>query len=139
MPGMTKKALHELLLHRHGGDEPVEDSLGGVALLARRARVGLEDGADQLLVAPERRPPALGGQGRDGRHVLHVGVLRDGVAADVEPSRYLGARRPVGVHRPYIIPHVQGHGPRALSALFLMTAILKKQRPFGPLPSEHQQ
>ena len=22
MPGMTKKALHELLLHRHGGDEP---------------------------------------------------------------------------------------------------------------------
>lgn len=33
-----------------------------------------------------------GPQRRGGRHVPHVGVLRDGVPADVEPSRHLGAR-----------------------------------------------
>lgn len=36
-------------------------------------------------------------------------------------------------------PRNRGHSSRSLSAQFLMTAMLKKQRPFGPLPSEHQQ
>lgn len=31
-----------------------------------------------------------------------------------------------------------GRGPRALSAQFLMTTVLKKRRQFGPLISEHQ-
>ena len=64
------------------------------------------------LVALGRRAPPRRGHRRRGRHVLHLGVLGDGVAADAEPSGYLGPRHAVGVHRAYIISNV----PRARSS-----------------------
>ena len=91
-------------------DEPVEDPLGGVALLAGRTEVGLEHRLDPGLVALERWPPPPLGQRGLRRHVLHVGVLRDGVAAHPQSLRDLRPRHAVGVHRAYIIPYVQGHG-----------------------------
>ncbi len=111
-PPVAHEALHRGVGARIAalGDEPVEHPFGGVALLARGGQVGLEHRLYPPLVALERRAPPLGGHGRGGRHVLHVGVLGDGVAAHVEPSGYLGPRHAVGVHRAYIIPHVQGHG-----------------------------
>ena len=91
-------------------DEPVVDPLGGVALLARRPQVRLEHGLDPRLVPGECGPRPRRGGRRDGRHVLHVGVLRHCVAAHAEPPRDLRPRHASGVHRPYIIHHVQGHG-----------------------------
>ena len=92
------------------GDEPVVDPPGGVALLPRGPEVGLENARDPFLVAPERGPAPPPGHRRGGRHVLHVGALRHGVPAHVEHSGDLGPRAPGGIHRPYIIHCVQGHG-----------------------------
>lgn len=92
------------------GDEPVVDPPGGVALLPRGPEVGLENARDPFLVALERGPAPPPGHRRGGRHVLHVGVLRHGVPAHVEHSGDLGPRAPGGIHRPYIIHCVQGHG-----------------------------
>ena len=167
---------HEALDGRVGAgvaplpDQPVVDPPGGVALLARRAEVGLQDRLDPPRVLAERGPLAPRRHGGGGRHVLHVGVLRDGVAADAEPAGDLGPRHAVGVHRPYIIPCVQGHGhllhpsraaspkcppgttlrrgprpwsggrgPRDQTAQFLVHALLRNRRSFGPLPIAHQQ
>ena len=91
-------------------DEPVVDPLGGVALLARGAQVGLEHPVDPGGVRVDRRVRPVCGRGRLRRQVLHVGVLGDGVAAEAEPAGYLGPRHPLRVHRAYIIPHIQGHG-----------------------------
>lgn len=91
-------------------DEPIVDALGGVPLLARGGEVLVEHLLDPGPVAFETGPLPGPPDGGDGRHVLHVGVLAHGVAADVEPSGNLGPRDTVGVHRPYIIPDVQGHG-----------------------------
>ncbi len=92
------------------GDEPVVDPPGGVALLPRGPEVGLENARDPFLVALERGPAPPLGHRRGGRHVLHVGVLRHGVPAHVEHSGDLGPRAPGGIHRPYVIHCVQGHG-----------------------------
>lgn len=92
------------------GDEPVVDPPGCVALLPRGPEVGLENARDPFLVALERGPAPPPGHRRGGRHVLHVGVLRHGVPAHVEHSGDLGPRAPGGIHRPYIIHCVQGHG-----------------------------
>lgn len=91
-------------------DEPVVDPLGGAALLARRPRVRLEHGLHPRLVPGESGPRPRRGSRRGGRHVLHVGVLRNRVAAHAEPPRDLRPRHASGVHRPSIIHHVQGHG-----------------------------
>ena len=92
------------------GDEPVVDPPGGVALLPRCPEVGLENADGPFLVALEHGPAPPLGQRRGGRHVLHVGVLRHGVPAHVEHSGDFGPRAPGGIHRPYIIHCVQGHG-----------------------------
>ena len=92
------------------GDEPVVDPPGGVALLPRGPEVGLENARDPFLVALERGPAPPLGHRRGGRHVLHVGVRRHGVPAHVEHSGDLGPRAPGGIHRPYVIHCVQGHG-----------------------------
>lgn len=82
-----------------------------MALLARCARIGLENGIDPCGVVGSEcaaRPrPRLR---RRGRHVGHIGVFGDGVAAQPQPPRDLRTRDPRGVHRAYIIDIVQGHG-----------------------------
>ena len=45
-----------------------------------------------------------------GRHVGHIGVFGDGVAAQPQPPRDLRPRDPRGVHHAYIIDIIQGHG-----------------------------
>ncbi len=47
---------------------------------------------------------------RRGGHSPHVGVFTHGVPAHVEHSGDLRPRAPGGIHRPYIIHCVQGHG-----------------------------
>ena len=71
-------------------------------------RVGLEDRLDPGPVALQGR--LLAGRGGGRRHVLHVGVLGDGVAAQPEPPRDLRPRDAVGVHRAYVVACVLGHG-----------------------------
>ena len=66
--------------------------------------------SDSFLVALEREPAPSLGHRRDGRHVLHVGVLRHGVPAHMEHSGDFGPQAPGGIHRPYIIHRGQGHG-----------------------------
>lgn len=75
-----------------------------------QSKVGLENARDPFLVALERGPAPPLGHRRGERHVLHVGVLHHGVPAHVEHSGDLGPRAPGGIHRPYIIHCVQGHG-----------------------------
>ena len=58
----------------------------------------------------DSRSRRVAAPGCRGRHVPHLGVLGDGVAAHAQPPRDLRPRHAVGVHRAYIIPHVQGHG-----------------------------
>ena len=91
-------------------DEAVVDPLRGVALLARRPEVDLEQIVDPADVRVYRGARSVRRHRRLRRHVLHVGVAGDGVAAEAEPSRYLRPRHPFRVHRAYIIPYVQGHG-----------------------------
>ena len=111
-PGLADEPLHGGVRAAVAalGDEPVVDPPGGVALLPRGPEVGLENARDPFLVALERGPAPPLGHRRGGRHVLHVGVFRHGVPAHVEHSGDLGPRAPGGIHRPYIIHCVQGHG-----------------------------
>lgn len=92
-------------------DQPVIDALRGMALLARCARIGLENGIDPCGVVGSEcaaRPrPRLR---RRGRHVGHIGVFGDGVAAQPQPPRDLRPRDAHGVHLTYIIDFIQGHG-----------------------------
>lgn len=92
--------------HRRAGVDPP----GGVALLARRPQARLEHGLHPRLAPGEGGPRPRRGRRRGGRHVLHVGVLRLRVAAHAEHPRDLRPRHASGVHRPYIIHNVQGHG-----------------------------
>ena len=92
------------------GDEPVIDAPRGVPLLPRGAGIGLEGLLDPPPVAPEGRPGPPGGKRRGGRHALHVGALRHGVPTQVRRVGRLGPRAPGGLHRPYIVHCVQGHG-----------------------------
>ena len=94
-------ALVAPLLH-----EAVVDPLRGVALLARRPEVGLEQIVDPADVRVYRGVRPVGGQGRLRRHVDHVGVAGDGVAAEAEPARDLRPRHPSRVHRADIIPYI---------------------------------
>ena len=91
-------------------DQPVVYAPGRVALLARGPRVGLEDRLDPGPVALQGRPLPGRGHGGGRRHVLHVGVLGDGVAAQPEPPGDLSPRDAVGVHRAYLVSCVLGHG-----------------------------
>lgn len=92
-------------------DQPVIDALRGMALLARCARIGLEDGIDPCgVVGSERAARPRPRLRRRGRHVGHIGVLGDGVAAQAQPPRDLRPRDAHGVHLTYIIDFIQGHG-----------------------------
>ena len=118
-------------------DEPVVDSLGGVALLARGAQVGFEHPVDPGGVRVDRRVRPVCGRGGLRRQVLHVGVLGDGVAAEPEPAGYLGPRHPLRIHRAYIISHIQGHGhllhpSRAVSPKHAPGTTIRRGRAPGP-------
>ena len=92
------------------GDQSVVDAPRGVPLLPRCAGIGLENALDPSLVTLEGRSGPFDGKRHSGRHVLHVGVLRHGVPAQVQRTGNLGPRAPCSLHRPYIIHCVQGHG-----------------------------
>ena len=105
-------------------------------------RVGLEDRLDPGPVALQGRPVAGRGHRSGRRHVLHVGVLGDGVAAQPEPPGYLRPRDAVGVHRAYLVSRVLGHGhlPRPSRRALRKTAPGRRYaegrpRPCGERPS----
>lgn len=68
-------------------DEAVVDPFGGVALLARGAEVRLEQVVDPVDMRVYGGARSVRRHRRLRRHVAHVGVVGDGVAAKVEPSR----------------------------------------------------
>ena len=86
------------LLHK-----PVVDSFGRVALLARGGPVGVEHLRDPLLVRADGPLPPIARGRRLRRHVLHVGVLRDGVAAHSERLGDFRSRHAAVVHRAYTL------------------------------------
>ena len=96
-------------------------------------RVGLGDRLGPGLVALQGRPPAGHGHGGCRRHVLHVGVLGDGVAAQPEPSRDFrlrGSRRRPGDDALTAAPGPVGGGSRVQTAQFLTAALPKRRWPF---------
>lgn len=107
--GRREEACLEPPLARQRAEGRRHVRLAG-ADVAHEREIGLENARDSFLVALEREPAPSLGHRRDGRHVLHVGVLRHGVPVHMEHSGDFGPRAPGGIHRPYIIHRGQGHG-----------------------------
>ena len=63
---------------------------------------------------------------------------RGTVISSILPGRARQSLRPGTPYGEGRAPGPGERGPRALSAQFSMTTMLKKRRPFGPLLSEHQ-
>lgn len=85
------------------GNCPVEDSLGRMPLLSRHRLVTCECRIDPAGQAIRRRVGASLRDGRLGRHIPFVCVLRDGVAAQIGLAGDAGSRHTVSVHLPDIL------------------------------------
>lgn len=106
-------------------DEPVEDPLGGVELLAGRPEVGLEHRLDPGLVALERGPPPPLGTPSASIERISFLTSRDTVISSILPGRARQSCRP-GNRMTRAAPLAPGRGPLDQTAQLFVTTVLRK-------------
>ena len=116
--------------------QPVEDPPGGVALLSRRPEVRFEYAVDPGGMGVGGRMGPHLGYGGSRRHVLHVSVPGDGVAAH---SQLPGCSRPgypPRIHLAHVPSCVKGHGhlPFLLRAKACQGEFAQRKRKARPCP-----
>lgn len=106
---------------------------------ANDASISLDTGVSEHAVRKHLCSPRRPEVGLE--HRLHpVGVVgrQRAVVSSILPGRARQGIRPETQYGEGRAPGPRGRGLRAISAQFLMSTVLEKQRPFGPLLSEHQ-
>lgn len=137
-------------------DQPVIDALRGMALLARCARIGLENGIDPCagaevdmsaisayLATVLRLSPsllAISARGTPAASITLISLTssRGTVISSILSGRVRPKPSPGKTIRRGPRPWFLGCGPHDQNAQFLMRTVLKSRRSFGPILIAHQ-